>query len=683
MARRVLGSLLAPVLLAGTVAALAPGAGAVDPPQLTVRGQFQADPGAAEEGGAEISAFDPGTARLFSTNGARNRIDVVDLSDVDAPTSVGSVDLAPYGGGVQSVAVHDGLVAAAVAGESKVDAGTVVLFDAATLGHLAQVPVGALPDNVTFTPDGSKVLVANEGEPLCTAFDDDTDTATFIDPEGSISIIDVTNLPAAPVATADFSAYDGSAALLAQSGVRLNFGDHSVSQQLEPEYLAVGDDGTAWVSLQEANAIATIDIATATVTAIRGLGTKDYRDDYELDPSNEDGVDGNFAHWPVEGMLMPDAIAHLSIGGTSYLVTANEGDAREWYVDDDEDDELCFADIERVKDLDLAPGVAELNTPDLDEDENLGRLHVTTTAFSEVDGDGDYTRLATFGGRSISIIRASDGARIWDSADATSTDTERIVLAAGTWAEGRSDDKGSEPEAVATLEAFGRHFVVAGLERTSGIVLYDATDPTAPTFLDYEAPDGDESVEGLLTVAAHDSPTGTPLVIASHEVSNTVRVFSIEGPESNLRTSLSLTPDPVPAGGETTLLVEVANDGPDTAGDVTAEIVLPAGASIAATAGASGATASRAADASSCTAAGLVVTCQLGPIANGGSTTLRLPLRFGIVGRYDVGVTIASSSAGTRSGPTALSVEVTAAAPAAPTPSSPATPVVATPKLAG
>jgi hypothetical protein len=548
-ARRALPVVAGALGLIGLGLVTPPPVAAADPPALVVRGQFQADAGQVGETGTEISAFDPASDRLFSTNGALNRLDVVDLRDVDAPVLLDSVDMAPYGSGLQSVAVHDGLVAVAVQGALKTDAGVVVLLDAASLAVLEVVPVGALPDMVTFTPDGTRILVANEGEPLCTAYDADTDTPTFTDPVGSISVIDVSGGPAsASVATAGFGAFDAQKAALAAEGVRFNFFDNSVSQQLEPEYITVSPDGsTAWASLQEANAIAVVDVATATVTDVYPLGLKDHRlPQFAIDASNEDGpggdqLPGSFRTWPVSGMYMPDAVASFETGGVEYLITANEGDAREWYVGDDEDAELCFVDVERIKDLDLDTTIPELSDPDLQDDDQLGRLNATTTALSTQNGAEEYTSLAVFGGRSATIRNAATGAIVWDSATDPSTDLEDITLAAGTVDDGRSDDKGSEPEAVTVIEAYGTTLALVGLERTSGIVLYDVSDPAAPTFLQYATPPGDESVEGLFTVSAADSPTGTPLVIASHEVSNTVRVLELTGTEP------ASTPTPVPA----------------------------------------------------------------------------------------------------------------------------------------
>ena len=228
------------------------------------------------------------------------------------------LELGLPGAEINSVAVHDGLVAVAVQAALKTDPGRVALFRAADLALLGSATVGAQPDMITFTPDGRTVLLANEGEPS-----DDYQT----DPVGSISIVDV-SAPAAPmVRTADFSAFNAQKTALLSAGVRIYGPNASVAQDLEPEYIAVSADGrTAWATLQENNAFAKIDIASATVTDILPLGFKDHGvAGNELDASDTDGGTINIRTWPgVRGLYLPDSIASYSAGGQTYLVTANE-----------------------------------------------------------------------------------------------------------------------------------------------------------------------------------------------------------------------------------------------------------------------------------------------------------------------------------------------------------------------
>ena len=221
--------------------------------------------GVFDEGAAEILAYSPSTQRVFFTNSDQKTIDVLDISDPSNPILINQISIAPYGDGINSVAVSGGLVAAAIENEVSTEAGSVVVFDADG-NFVNQFPAGILPDMVTFTPDGTKILVANEGEP-----DDDY----LIDPEGSITIIDLESNTANQV---DFNAYDSQKAGLLNKGVRIFGPNATTAQDLEPEYIAISPDNTtAYVSLQENNAIAVVNIAEATVVDILPLGYKDHQ----------------------------------------------------------------------------------------------------------------------------------------------------------------------------------------------------------------------------------------------------------------------------------------------------------------------------------------------------------------------------------------------------------------------
>ena len=475
---------------------------------LTPIGRFNAGPGIES---AEIAAYDPATKRIFSINPTLSRVDVLDISDPRDPVLAFTISL---GGRPNSVAIDEGVVAVAVENAIKTDPGQVEFFD--THGTpLSSVTVGALPDMLIFTPNGRWLLVANEGEP---------NDAYTIDPEGSVSIIDMkvgaANLTQADVRTATFN---DSILKTNDSSIRIYGPRATLTQDLEPEYIAVSDDSkTAWVTLQENNAIATLDIKDGVFTRLVGLGFKDHnRVVNGLDASDQDGGI-NIANWPVFGIYQPDAVESYRVRGETYLIMVNEGDTRAF---------TGFNEEVRVGALTLDP-TAFPNAAILKQNANLGRLTVTN-ATGDTDGDGDFDQILVPGARSFSI-RKANGDLIFDSRDDFERITADEVPAAfnsnGTAAtfDTRSDNKGPEPEGVVLGKAFGRTYAFIGLERTAGIMVYDVSDPLHPTFVEYvnTSPD-DISPEGLLFIKEKDSPNGKPLLVVTHEISSTTTIFEI------------------------------------------------------------------------------------------------------------------------------------------------------------
>lgn len=488
-------------------------------------------------GAAEITAFDPLSKRLFVVNGANNTVDVLDLSDPTTPKKVGSLSGAPFGAGINSVAAHEGLVALAIEAAPKTNPGRVAFFRAADLTLLSSVVVGALPDMVTFTPDGKRLLVANEGEPNSYGLPDS------VDPEGSISVITVNGGTAPTVATADFRAFNGQEHILRGQGIRLFGPGATAAQDLEPEYIAVTEDGlTAYVTLQENNAVAVVDIMTAKVTALRPLGWKDHSvAGMGLDASDEDGGTNTntgtpaikIITAPVRGLYLPDGIAAYTVGGATYLITANEGDARaDW---------PGFNEETRVRthcDKGLDPTVFA-DAANLILDSNLGRLRITSTPNGGSTGKnaaGLCTELYSFGARSFSIWDTSLR-RIYDSGDELERRTQSLPNVAfnashdNNTLDSRSPSKGPEPEGV-VVGRFGKKSVAfIGLERVGGVMAYDVSDPAKPVFLHYfnsrTGSSGDRGPEGLTLIPASRSPNGKPLLIVGNEVSGTTAIFQI------------------------------------------------------------------------------------------------------------------------------------------------------------
>lgn len=499
--------------------------------RLTVAGTHAT--GVFNDLGAEIAGYDRGSRRLFSVSAGTGQVNAIDIRNPNAPVLVGSIATA---GQPNSVAVQGGVVAIAVQALVKTDPGLVQFYDASSLAFLNQVTVGALPDMLTFTPDGRNLLVANEGEPS-----DDY----LVDPEGSVSIVSlrdgVAKLTQAAVTTLTFD--DGIPAARAAS-IRVFGPGANRARDFEPEYIAVSPDSrTAWITLQENNAIAELDVQRRRFTRIAGLGFKDHMAAQNaLDPSDRDGEGGvgaiHFGNWPVRGMYQPDGVHAFTARGRTYLVTANEGDAREY---------TAFSELARVKDL-VAAGKLDAASPAFSHasDAELGRLRVTT-ASGDTDGDGDIDVLHAFGARSFSIW-SEDLEQVFDSGDDFERKTAELEPAnfnstndANQSFDTRSDDKGPEPEYVTTGRLWGRTYAFIGIERIGGVMVYDVTRPSSPEFATYFnhrdfapvidatnfAPAKDLGPEGLLFIGADESPDRTPLLVVSNEVSGTTTILRI------------------------------------------------------------------------------------------------------------------------------------------------------------
>ncbi|EWH08156.1 transcriptional regulator, MerR family protein [Catenovulum agarivorans DS-2] len=536
------------------------------------------------EGAAEIVAFQKSTGYIYAINssGDEATVEVIDLNGVDANALTADVEGVinnenlsimytlkvndDVDGDANSIAIHDGeeLLAVAMAAETGTK-GKIAFYDisGATPAFIKAVEVGYLPDMVTFNNAGTQVLVANEGEPS-----DDYS----VDPEGSISIIMIANgVIANQALDLDFADYDNKKDMLVSQGVKFaNPNGASVSQDLEPEYVAVSsDDKVAFAVMQENNAMAVIDLSNKEIKTIYGLGFKNWNM-YKIDVSDKDsGIElKNYEN--LYGMYQPDTIAAYTVDGKSYVVTANEGDARE-YIDDalsggsvedenkqacetkhpnglydfDDGEEICFSYLEeyRIKDLDdIAPLSADLQAI-FDENggkDGFGRLKVTTALGYNAAND-EYENLYAYGARSFSIFDEM-GNLVFDSGDdfemytslmhGEAFNNDEDVNESDT----RSDAKGPEPEALAIGKIDGRTYAFIGLERMGGIFVYDITDPYNVSYSNYvinrglvEDADitGDLAPEGMKFVDAANSPTGTPLLIVGNEISGSVSVWEV------------------------------------------------------------------------------------------------------------------------------------------------------------
>ncbi|MGD1711834.1 choice-of-anchor I family protein [Dapis sp. BLCC M172] len=498
-----------------------------------------------DDGAALHTAYDPTSKNLFKINGSNKSLDIFNLEDLSGiEETLDSISLEGlFGdfvvGGINDVAYSNSTFAVAIDNDTVTDDGIVAFFD--PYGELInQVTVGALPDSLTFTPDGSKLLVANEGEP---------NNEYTIDPEGSVSIIDMldgaANLTQDNVRFAGFQAFNDKVDELKAEGVRIFGPNATVAQDLEPEAIAISEDGeTAWVTLQENNALGILDITTGEFTDIVALGFKDHSlPDNGIDGSDKDDAI-NIQNYPVFGMYQPDEVVAYKVGDETYLVTANEGDSREYTFDDDNGEEQkAFVEETEVADVVLDP-TAFPNASTLQQEDVIGRLEITNT-MGDTDGDGDFDELYAFGGRSFSIWN-EHGALVFDSGD----DFEQITAKLfpdffnsnnddNDSFDNRSDNKGPEPEGVAIGEVDGRTLAFIGLERIGGFMTYDVSNQLAPKFISYTTnrdfdgdPEtgtaGDLGIEGLTFISAKESPNGVALLVTANEVSGTTTIYQIE-----------------------------------------------------------------------------------------------------------------------------------------------------------
>ena len=435
---------------------------------------------------AEILAFDASTKTLWVAG-----VKGVDVLNAANGSFIGHIDTSAFGGSANSVAISNGLAAVAIEASTRTHPGVVTFFDTASRSlaggfYPSSVTVGALPDMLTFTPDGSKLLVANEGTPTIygTAIGSSTPRvfgAPALDPVGSVSIIDVATRTV--VATPTFAG-------VPRSGTHLRT---TTGMDFEPEYIAVNAAGTkAYVALQEANGMAVLDLNSRSFEKVVGLGAKDFSlPGNEIDPRNDGSV--SFISVQAKGLYMPDSMATYQAVknnvARTFILSANEGDFRE-------------DDADRI-----AAGTLGAANP-------LDRLRVSAT-------DSSSGNLFAAGARSFSIWD-DNGVLVYDSGSLL----DKMAFAKGIYDDGRSRDKGVEPEGLTLLELDGRTLAFIGLERTtqSAVAIFDVTDPFNVSYVDMIVSQGDLSPEGLTAYVMD----GKYYLAFSNEVSMTTSVYSLQ-----------------------------------------------------------------------------------------------------------------------------------------------------------
>lgn len=480
---------------------------------------YNTNAGADGDGGvAEIVKYNKYNQTMYLVSGKTQSVHIVNLNNVNSNSNTTleatkTVTLESIGindaGDITSVDVSpDGKeIAIAIQHKDYDKNGYIARFDAN--GQLINIhEAGIQPDMITYSPDGSLILTANEGEPR------QGYEAGTVDPKGSITALDTNTNQSYDI---DFTAFDNAesrAALVADNVIIKK--DTAPSVDFEPEYITISNDSlTAYVTLQEANSIATIDLTTKQVTRVDSLGFKDYSSgDNKVDLYKKDDAINITNTDEFLGIYMPDGISSYEVDGKTYLLTANEGDSREWgdYINEVEEK---YGESESK--------IVTLNTDDY-------------------DGFDDLSKKYLFGGRSFSIIDASTMTMVSDSNGEFEEITAKLLPEYFNCSnddisfEDRSGKKGPEPEDIKTMIIDGKVMAFIGLERIGGVMMYDVSDPTNPTYVDYlnlrdfsDDISGSVSPEGLCTVSAKDSPTNKPMLIIANEVSGDVNVVEVAG----------------------------------------------------------------------------------------------------------------------------------------------------------
>ncbi|MCX8798888.1 choice-of-anchor I family protein [Vibrio parahaemolyticus] len=521
---------------------------------------------------AEIVNYDACTDKLYVVNAQAKRVDVLSLNESSAPSQTDFIDLTDAGtsagieiGAANSVAVFNGLVAVAIENNNKQEDGLIALYRSDDLSLITTFKTGALPDMVGFSKDGRYIATANEGEP---------NSDYSIDPEGSVTLVDLSKgINNADVTQIGFGEFDGVRSDELPKAVRISGPNASIVQDLEPEYLTFADNGKIYVALQENNAMAIIDPQSQSVEKIVALGEKSWSNS-KLDASNKDKIIGNLKSYPqLVGLYMPDTLDSYSVNGKTYIVSANEGDGREYGFKTtqaecdqagfmwDEDDYQgtpdytnvkgsCLSHIDEVRGKKLKVTTDHPLAGALKDNKQLARLKVikpnhTLNAEENVQA---------FGARSFSIWN-ENGELVFDSGD----DFATVALLnegkhfnstndSNSSGDDRSDDKGIEPEAIEVAKINGRYYAFIGLERQGGIMVYDITEPKQAQFLhyvnhrDYTQPvctlveDGECANDTYNPKAGNLAPesinyftrNGQHFIAVGNEVSGTTSVFRIE-----------------------------------------------------------------------------------------------------------------------------------------------------------
>ena len=507
--------------------------------QLTETARFNSGMTNADGGVMEIVDYNTATGWAYAINGQSGNLTAITIKDIEKSTDIDLLDGKNIDiksiiekevsgfkyGDMTSVAVspENKTIAVAIQAEGYAANGRVAVFKCnadGTLTFTKSVEVGVQPDMVTYTPNGAMILTANEGEPRL-GYADGT-----VDPAGSVSIISTSDLS---LKTIGFDAFDEKRTELVNVGIVIKK-DTNPSVELEPEYIAATDT-KAYITLQEANAVAVLDLAKAEYSGIYSAGFEDYSTTaIDIDKKDEKYDAKTYAS--LMGIRMPDSIATYTVDGQDYIITANEGDSREWGEGDNA----------YLNELEVNFGKKKTSPTGAITAENSGLkgkvVFFDSSDYEGISSEKDYL----FGGRSFTVYKVTENGieEVYTSGNELEAKTAALIPGNFNCSnddktiDDRSGKKGVEAESVTVGTVGEKTYAFVGLERIGGVMVYDITDPANVSYVNYmnsrdfsEDIAGDVSPEGLCFIPASESKTGKPMLLAACEVSGTVAVYDI------------------------------------------------------------------------------------------------------------------------------------------------------------
>lgn len=507
---------------------------------------------------AEQLAYDPESKFVYVVGSSK--INVIDVSNVESPKIIYHKMMGDFDPtDVEFCGDH---VFVTLDNNQDRERGRLVVFKKfdptySTMETVINITVGPLPDMLLPTTDCKTIVIALEGEAFAR-------NGTLVDPEGGVGLLKFKDRNISPsnytYKRLNFTYFNDRWNDLSKSGVRFIYKERNnrFSQDLEPEYITFSkDEKTAYICLQENNAIAVLDLETENITSIHGLGFKDWKNS-KLDASDRDGGI-NIRSLPVYGMYQPDSIYVIKVNGEEYLVTSNEGDSKDYsgYVLDT----TGFSEEIRAKDASLSEN-SEINQwmllnniSGIMDNSILGRLVITTETGKLPNGS--YDKLYTFGGRGFSIWKVGTMSLVYDSGseveDAHSQERPdlfnsqaEIGVKIKDTVDSRSDNKGPESESLAIGHDGDKVIIFVGHERPGSISVYSVdSDISSPKFesIFWDVPNSEETwtqafeqrrvsaldPEDLKYISPQESPNGRPLLLVAGSVSGTLSILEVKG----------------------------------------------------------------------------------------------------------------------------------------------------------